>query len=157
MKIYLVRHGIAEERGGAKPDDDRALTGKGKRRTRKAMRGFAKLREVPRLVLSSPLVRAWETAVILARVSGADAPRVETALAPGGDLDAVLARLRREGRESVALVGHEPDLSTLAERLGASNVLLRKGAVARRDGDPEPRQARLAWLLQRYLLRHMAR
>ncbi len=156
MKIYLVRHGVAEERGGKKPDEDRALTREGKRRTRKAMRGFAKLREGTPLILSSPLVRAWQTAIILSRVLDADAPRVETALAPGGDLDAVLDRLRREERESIALVGHEPDLSSLSARLGAK-VLLKKAAIARLDGEPARDGARLVWLLQPYLLRRMTR
>jgi phosphohistidine phosphatase len=156
LKIYLVRHGIAEERGGSKPDEDRKLTAKGKRLTKKAMRGFAKLREPPSLILSSPLVRAWETAVLLARVLDSDMPRVESALAPGGDPHAVLARLRREERESVALVGHEPDLSDLAGIL-AGKVELRKAAIARIDGLPDAGGGRLEWLLQPFLLRALAR
>lgn len=155
MKIYLVRHGIAEDRG-QKPDEDRALTGEGKRLTKKAMRGFAELRETPQLVVSSPLLRAWQTAVILAKVLDADRPRVETALAPGGDPLDVLARLRREERESVALVGHEPDLSELGELL-AGKTLLKKGAIARIDGEAEPGGGRLVWLLQPFLLRRLAR
>src|SRR4051794_37184555 len=78
LKIYLVRHGVAEERGGSIADEDRALTTEGKRRTRKAMRGFARLRDGPSLILSSPLVRAWQTAEIVAKSLGADRPRLET-------------------------------------------------------------------------------
>jgi phosphohistidine phosphatase len=157
LEIYLVRHGLAEERGGAKPDAERALTKKGRRRTKKAMRGFAKTGARPKLILSSPLVRAWETAEILAKVLDASEPRVEEDLAPGGEPARVLERLRAEDRESVALVGHEPDLSELAALLGGGRVELDKAAIARLDGDPEPGHARAVWLLQPLLLKRLAR
>ena len=155
MKLYLVRHGLAEERSPLVADEERPLTGKGKRRTREAFRGLARIAR-PERILSSPLVRAVETAEILARALGHDGFREEGSLAPGGDPHALLARLAREGGESVALVGHEPDLSELAFLL-AGRIELKKAGVALIEGEPRPGEGRLAWLLPPLLLARLER
>ncbi len=161
MTIYLVRHGPAEERGGPGPDAERALTRPGKSKTKKAMKGFVRLGARPDLVLSSPLVRAWETAEILAAALGrvgssAGRPRVEEDLAPGGDALALLHRLEA-GPDAVALVGHEPDLSRLGALLAGGVFELKKAGAARIDGAPSPGGGRLVWLATPLLLRRLAR
>jgi phosphohistidine phosphatase len=117
--LLLLRHGIAEEAQHDHSDAERALTERGQRRTRAVLeqlvaRGFAADR-----LLSSPLRRARQTGEIA--VSSGLAARLEIAaeLQPGADARAalpgwlaVMAPPRR-----LLLVGHEPDLSTLAARL----------------------------------------
>src|SRR5512132_2307889 len=106
-ELYLVRHGVAEERGDAWPDDSkRPLTDDGMARMRKAARGLARLGVGLDLVLTSPLVRARQTAEILA---GALEPRPSVvnidSLTPDGSYAAVVADLEKHGRKSrIALV-----------------------------------------------------
>jgi len=118
-ELYLIRHGLAGTRDPNRDDRLRSLTSAGRRRTRSVARHLARRGVHFDLLLSSPLLRASETAGIL-RDRGL-AERVEEAgpLRPGGQLKRLLAILRtRKGRlRRVALVGHEPDLSEWAERL----------------------------------------
>ncbi len=153
MKIYLVRHAIAEERSPHVTDEDRALTKKGKRRGRRAFRGFAKIAD-PLRIVSSPLVRARQTAKLLARALGHEGWEEDDDLAPGGDRQALLSRL--EGSNDVALVGHEPDLSLLAEVL-AGRIELAKAGAALIEGEPRPGGAHLVWLLTPLQLARLAR
>lgn len=136
VELYLVRHGLAGERGPAFPDDRlRPLTAEGAARFRQAVRGLAALDVSLDLVLTSPLVRARQTAELL--VAGLPShPRLEVvdALAPGGRLPLVLEAIAQQVRQRharIALVGHEPDLGELAARLlGArGTVQFKKGAV----------------------------
>jgi phosphohistidine phosphatase SixA len=110
-ELYLIRHGLAEERGDAWPDDTkRPLTDEGMSRVRKAARGLARLGVLVEVVLSSPLVRARQTAEIVA--GGLD-PRPSLvnadSLAPDGTYAAVVADLEKHARKTrIALVGHAP-------------------------------------------------
>lgn len=131
--VYLVRHAIAAERGPEYPDDrDRPLTHQGAARFRKAAKGLVALDIRIERILTSPLVRARQTAEIL----GEAFPKASTieveALAPGGTYRGVLSALG-EQRDShhLALVGHEPDMGDIAARLlGARGTLeFKKGAV----------------------------
>jgi phosphohistidine phosphatase len=117
MKLYVMRHGPAEDFAASGRDGDRALTTSGRERVRAVAKVLASKDEAPRVIVSSPLVRALQTAEIVAAELGID--NVETAheLAPGGDA-AVLARaLLRDDRKRPMVVGHEPDLSTLVATL----------------------------------------
>jgi phosphohistidine phosphatase len=136
MEIYLVRHGIAIGREEAMPDALRPLTEKGRRRFRKTARAFARLGRKVDLILTSPLVRAVQTAEILA----AEAPHGEVGVLEELDpkfgvrslLEAVAKR--SDGVRSVALVGHDPQLSSaLATLAGLPAELLdfKKGAIVR--------------------------
>lgn len=136
ITLYLVRHGVAGERGPAFPDDRlRPLTEEGVARFRQAVRGLAAIDVTIDLVLTSPLVRARQTAELLvAGLSGH--PRLDTleALAPGGRMPLIMeaiAQRSRQRQSRIALVGHEPDLGELAARLlGARGGLqFKKGAV----------------------------
>ncbi len=155
--VYVIRHAWAENRELLRwpTDHQRPLTGDGRRRfaavvKRLAERGFA-----PELIATSPLVRCWQTAEIVAETVGNGAPIVALeALAPGSDLQALLAWTAREAGEydQVAWVGHAPDVGWLASRLiGAAGGGLRfaKGAVAavRFADRPAAGQGQLRWLV----------
>jgi phosphohistidine phosphatase len=136
MEIYLVRHAIAHERDPDRwPDDSlRPLTDEGRTKFESAARGLRRI--VPRVdrVLSSGFTRAWQTAEILASEAGWPAPEPADELASGRDTSDAVALLERQAVESVALVGHEPDLSSLASLLlvgdGArAEIELKKGGV----------------------------
>ena len=117
--LMLLRHAIAEDASASGRDEDRRLTGEGKRKLREVAAGMRALDLPVELVLTSPLIRAVETAEIVADAFGS-AEDVETtsALSPGAGPDAVIAALRDVGRPSgIVLVGHEPDLAALASTL----------------------------------------
>ena len=161
-ELYLIRHGIAEERGEAWPDDDkRPLTADGISRLKKSARGLEQLGVTFDVVLTSPLTRTRQTADVIA---GAFEPRppivaIES-LAPDGSAPAVLADLEKHSRrERIALVGHEPNLGELAARLiGARRPFeLKKGAVCRIDLEtlPPAGPAALRWFMPPKALRAM--
>jgi phosphohistidine phosphatase len=134
VTLYLVRHAIAEEAGSAWPDDEvRPLSAEGRKKWRKAAAGLALLVPSLDLVVSSPLLRARQTADLLA-AAWASPPPVEDleALRPEGPPHTVLKRLRQRGLPArVALVGHEPSISRLAAALldAQAEIAFRKGAV----------------------------
>ena len=139
-ELYLVRHGVAAERGDDWPDDTkRPLTATGVSRFREVVEGLVSFGVGIDEIYSSPLVRAWQTAELLsAGLSDRPAVRALDELAPGHELSSVLVALaKRVRRRRVALVGHEPDLGELAAALlGAQRALtFRKGGVCRIDVD----------------------
>ena len=163
LELYLVRHAIAAERGPEWPDDDvRPLTDRGIARFENAVAGLAKLKLAVDEVLTSPLVRARQTAELLA--SGLeDGPSVQVlgALAPGHEpapvVDAVLRVAR--GRR-IALVGHEPGLGELAAFLLGTrrDIAFKKGGVCRIDLDAGVARSSgaLVWFLTPKILRRLA-
>ncbi len=167
MDLYLVRHAIAFNRdAGRWPDDsERPLTPDGEQRFRRAARGLRILVPSVRLVMSSPFPRAWRTAELLTEEAGWPAPEPCPALEAGRSVSEAMEALRPQaGSESVALVGHEPNLSELASTVltgsaGRLQLEMRKGGVAlvRIEGDPRRGSARLGWLLTPRALRSLAR
>lgn len=134
MRLYLIRHASAVPSGTPGiPDEERPLTPKGERKWRRAARGLAQLLRRPDALLSSPLPRAWRTAEIAAAAWGRLSAEPAEALA-GGDFEAWEALLSTLGPDDrVALVGHEPHLSTLLAILvgGRATALpFKKGGVA---------------------------
>jgi phosphohistidine phosphatase len=117
MKLYVMRHGPAEDDSSTGRDADRALTAPGRERTRSVARALVEGGEAPVAIVSSPLVRALQTAEIVAAGAGIDAVEIRRELAPGGDSVALIGELLRAGKRRVMLVGHEPDLSMLVARL----------------------------------------
>jgi phosphohistidine phosphatase len=119
--LYLIRHGIAAERGTYADDRDRPLTAKGRDRTERVAQRLSQLGIGFDLLLSSPLVRAYETAEILVYQGLAPYFTRHDALAPGGDLADWLTWLGdwqvNQPESTVAIVGHEPDLSAWAQQL----------------------------------------
>jgi len=121
MEIYLLRHGIAEERAAHNgPDEERALTAEGRRKLRQVAKAMRAMRLSFDVIFSSPLVRALQTAEI-----AAEALRLKRRLqltehlAPGTPTEKQIAWLKdlRPEPESVLLVGHEPNFSELTSRL----------------------------------------
>lgn len=122
MEIHLLRHGIAVDRGAHSFRDDshRPLTPEGIKRTRKVAKALAALKLSFDAVLTSPYVRAKQTADIVAEVLKIPQKlRLSNALAPGGKPRELMDELRRQCKSSskVLLVGHEPDMSRLASLL----------------------------------------
>ena len=164
--LYLVRHGIAEVPAPSGRDEDRRLTLAGTRRMRRAAQGLARLRVQPAVILTSPLVRAEETAAILAETL---TPRVEVevyARLGGGDdpRDIVAGLHRHRAIGALMLVGHQPGLGQLASFLlaGAPDVVplpFKKGAIAAIEVQGLPPQGLgfLRWFLTPRQLRAMAR
>ncbi|MFO7692889.1 MAG: phosphohistidine phosphatase SixA [Vicinamibacterales bacterium] len=158
--IYLVRHGLAAEQGPEFPnDDDRPLTSDGIERMRVEVIGLRALDVRLDRVLTSPLVRAAQTAEILASGLGCAVPPVTVdALRPGGRYDALLAALAQTGHDrSVALVGHMPSIGEMAARLiGAREPLIfKKGAVCciETEALPPTDAGRLKWFVTPRALR----
>lgn len=163
VTIYLVRHAIAEERGSAWPDDTkRPLTHRGMARMREAVSGLDAAGIEIDLVLTSPLVRARQTAEILARgLTSVPTVEVTNALLPGQPPARMVDGLSAHARSrSIALVGHEPGLGELAAWLiGAREPLpFKKGGVCRIDVPslPPVPPGQLIWFAQPKMLRAMA-
>ena len=159
-ELYLIRHGIAEERGEAWPDDaKRPLTDRGINRLRKEARALARVGVAFDVVLTSPLVRTRQTADAVAGTFDPRPPIVAIeSLAPDGSYQAVVADLEKQSRRTrIAIVGHEPGIGELAARLiGARRpVEFKKGAVCRIDVDalPPAGAGALRWLLTPKILR----
>jgi phosphohistidine phosphatase len=109
MRVYLCRHA---EAAPGDPDDLRELTPAGLEQARALGERLAALPQPPRLVLTSPLVRARQTGAEIARATGVQS-FVEEALEPGATAERLAAALAG-GAEPVATVGHQPDCSEIA-------------------------------------------
>ncbi len=116
-EIYLIRHGIAVDRSLDMADGERPLTATGQRRTQRVGQRLVELGIRCDRLLSSPLVRARQTADLLVEAHLAETMEICPALQPGGDLRQGLAQATRQDWQRLALVGHEPDLGLWAETL----------------------------------------
>lgn len=154
MEIYLLRHGIAEDAGPGGSDARRALTGEGREKLRRVLGRARGAAAAPSLILTSPLLRARQTAEIAAEALGYDGELVESgALAPQGTPRGVWEEIcARRSSPALLLSGHEPLLSrVVAFLLGtpALQVEMKKGALVRIDVEAfgsEPRGV-LMWML----------
>ena len=157
MNLYIIRHAIAVDEGLPEYDNDsqRPLTDKGKKKMRQIARGLRVLGVDFDLILSSPYVRAKETAEILAEVSKtkADVAFSEN-LVPTGDPDLLISEINEKySVNSIALVGHEPYLTTLISLLvsdsASLDMTLKKGGVCRLSANDlhHSRKTTLEWLL----------
>ena len=158
MNLYLMRHGLAIERGtpGYDSDHERPLTPKGERKVRRVAEALLQMDVSFEVILSSPLVRARQTAeALLAEVKAPEKLQLTELLAPGGR-SKELVKLIQElpgPPENVLLVGHEPDLGQLASLLlsggDALSIPFKKGGVARLTVERlrAGRCAALEWLL----------
>lgn len=126
--IYLLRHGDAEE--GTGDDAARRLTPKGERQARAAGEALRSLSTQVDACLTSPKVRAADTARLSCEALGLE-PEIAEDLREGTFDSLALAA----GRGDVLLVGHEPDFSGEVARLTGANVKLRKGGLAIIDGN----------------------
>lgn len=158
--LLLIRHAIAAPRGDTWPDDAaRPLTGSGASRMHEIASRLQTLRETASLILTSPLLRATQTAEILSE-AWTPVPEIRSidAFAPGHTPVAMAAALRvARGHACVAVVGHEPELGEWAAWLvGARGPLpFKKGGVARIDVPawPPSQDGQLVWLATPKMLR----
>jgi phosphohistidine phosphatase len=162
LELYLIRHGLAAERGDEYPDDSkRPLTGAGIAALRKEARALDALGIGFDHIITSPLVRTRQTADVFAEhlkskpsVSNSDA------LAPAGSPSAVVQDVVKHARKGrIALVGHEPNIGELAARLIGSRtpIAFKKGAICRIDFEALPPKGigQLRWFLPPRMLRKL--
>ena len=157
MNLYIIRHAIAIDEGTPEYDNDseRPLSDKGKKKMRQIARGLRALGVDFDLILSSPYLRAKETAEILAEVSRTKADiAFSENLIPMGDPDLLISEMNEKySANSIALIGHEPHLSSLISLLVSDNasldITLKKGGVCRLSADDlhHTRKAPLEWLI----------
>ncbi|HEU4563417.1 MAG TPA: phosphohistidine phosphatase SixA [Gemmatimonadaceae bacterium] len=168
MELLVIRHAIAGDREewakSGQSDDLRPVTAEGARKMRRGAAGLASVHPTLDVLAASPLLRAAQTAAIVARAY--DGITVETveSLAPSGKRSAVLHWLRGRGDAStVAIVGHEPSLGQLATWLLTgvvdSRIELKKGAACliRFDRKPAAGGGMLVWSLSPAQLRQLGR
>ncbi|MEW6208490.1 MAG: phosphohistidine phosphatase SixA [Acidobacteriota bacterium] len=167
MELYLIRHAAAEPVGEANEflDERRRLTLEGRERMQQAARGLRALGVRFDLILTSPLFRAIETAEIIADALGIDRSRISQtpALLPGATAASLTNEIRKQSVESIALVGHQPDLGQTISRIVCgypdAAIQLRKGSVCAitvTETAPAIRGT-LSWLLTSKQLRLIAK
>jgi len=151
LQLYLLRHADAGDPMAWPGDDaERPLSAKGKRQARRLGSMLADIGWKPDLILTSPKVRAAQTARLVGRAVGVD-PDDESRLASAFELNDVGSMLAAhpEARR-VVLVGHDPDFSSIASTLIGAAIELRKGAIARidlADAAPSAGSGALRWLI----------
>lgn len=162
IEVYLIRHGVAADRGKEWPDDSkRPLTPDGLARLRKQARALNELNVTFDEIISSPLVRTRQTAdVFSAELKGHPEVVLSDALAPAGTPAAVIQELTKHVRKArLALVGHEPNLGELAaELIGARAPLeFKKGGICRIDFEVLPPKGvgRLRWFATPKMIRKL--
>lgn len=155
VQLHFLRHADAEEPDGWRgPDDARPLTGTGEKQAERLGRFLASVGFRPDALISSPKLRATQTAERLAGSVGAEV-RTDDRLGGTLDLVAVEAILFDAGEPvRPVLVGHDPDFSELVSTLVGGEVVMRKGAIARVDAARPLRAAAgtLRWLVPPELL-----
>jgi phosphohistidine phosphatase len=128
MKLYVMRHGPAEDTSTTGRDADRVLTPPGRDRVRSVAHALVQAEEAPLYIVSSPLVRAIQTAEIVAastKLAERDGTvDVRREMAPGGHAVELVRELFAEKKKRLMVVGHEPDLSALIDRLVGEPVPL---------------------------------
>ena len=165
MELVFLRHGVAANREDWKGDDaDRPLTADGADRTKEVVRGLKALKIKPDVILSSPLLRARETAEIAKKGLITDA-KVELAeeLTPDASPDRLIVRLADlAGKPVVLCVGHEPHISTTISMMvsgkTAASFEMKKAGVCciRFTGIPKAGAGSVLWLLPPKFLRVIA-
>ncbi len=157
MNLYIIRHAIAVQRGdpGYEDDSQRPLTDKGQKKMEKIMKGIHQLGVEFDVILSSPYVRARDTAKIVAdEYKMRDKILFTDNLVPPGDFDQLIAEINEKyAVDNLALIGHEPMLSQFISFLIAGNqntdITLKKGGIACLIADDlgTEHHASLKWLL----------
>jgi phosphohistidine phosphatase len=161
MQLVVIRHAIAVERGTPGiPDEQRPLTPEGVEKFKEVAKGIARLVDRPHALLTSPWLRAKQTAAIAAAAWGGIEPK-ETAALAGGSFAEQAAELDRHAADAiVAVVGHEPYVSDLlAHLLGARHadrLPFKKGGAALIDLPGRVADGgRLVWFLPPKVLRKL--
>ena len=164
IELYLIRHGLAAERGGDYPDHaKRPLTSEGVARLRREAKGLQTLGVRFDQILTSPLARAKQTAEVIAQAQDDKPPIAHLdALAPGGTPAQVVHALADYARrKAIALVGHEPNMGELAAKLIGTRAAIpfKKGAVCRIDVDalPPGKPGQIVWFAPPRMLKKLGK
>ncbi len=156
MKIYILRHGIAVDRGSPDyaQDSDRPLTPKGERELLKIAEAMEALELRFDVILSSPYVRARQTAEIVADIFDVRSKlEFSDNLTPSGSPKKLVNEINDKAPKSILLVGHEPYLSQFVSLLVAGDsglaLTLKKGGLCKLSSESltAGRCATLDWLL----------
>jgi phosphohistidine phosphatase len=153
--IVLLRHGIAEDRTADQPDEERRLTGQGRRRMKQIARSLAAIFPEAEAIYSSPLIRCIETSEMVAKSYGE--LRVETtdALRPAANTGGFRKVLSEASAQFAIFVGHEPNLTRimldLTQTKTDSPIALKKGGCY--GLALEGSSASLEWMLPPRVLR----
>jgi phosphohistidine phosphatase len=158
VKLYVMRHGPAEDTAPSGVDGDRALTLSGRERVRGVAKALGAAGEGPLRIVTSPLVRAVQTAEIVAIVTKLSDQRgsveVRREMSPGGDATELVSRLAAQGAKRLMVVGHEPDLSMLVANLaGEFSLPFEKAMVVALQPVGEGAQSKLRFVLDPKLLK----
>ena len=151
MRLLVIRHAHAARQTPDVKDADRPLTAEGERRFRAAAHALAQ-RVTPDVLLTSPLLRARQTAAIASAAWNGLTATPERALA-SGSVDGILAMLGNQPPDTtVAIIGHEPTVSMLVAQLigraSPNGVAFEPGAAALLDVHAlAARGAQLVWVL----------
>ncbi|MGH7942752.1 MAG: phosphohistidine phosphatase SixA [Limisphaerales bacterium] len=167
MNFFILRHGIAVERGskGFKTDSERPLTAEGRKQLRKSAAGMKKMKLRFDLILSSPYERARKTAEIVAEELKLEKRlKLSDTLKSESDPKTMVAEIARLSPmpENVLVVGHEPYLSHLISLLvsgdGDLAMDFKKGGLCKLEVEKldGAAKAKLVWLLTPKLMKEMA-
>ena len=171
MQLLVIRHGAAEDKDAfartGQDDGLRPLTKNGKREMRLVARGLKVVAPTIAVLASSRLVRARQTAAIVAEEYGIDVVEEIDALVPDARPNELLEWLRKidqrvDAGDAVGIVGHEPHLSSVVTWLMSgqteSRIVLKKAGACRLDFAARPTAGRgeLRWLMAPEQLRRMA-
>jgi phosphohistidine phosphatase len=163
MILYLVRHGIAVDPTDQKspPEPERPLTAKGVQKTRAAALGLRALGVKPDVLITSPYVRAAQTAEIFAEALefAPEKIRASEALKPGGDPAEVIKEITRLKAKEVMCFGHAPHLDQMLYQLVEARgvfTALKKAGVACLERAASHGRWELLWLMTPKMLRQLA-
>ena len=163
MELLVIRHGIAEPRDPNKNDFDRPLTERGIARAQHAAEGLARIEPTPQLILTSPKLRARQTAAILGEVFDRQ-PEIRDELVSESP-EKILAMLHRLKTPRIMIVGHEPTLSELIEMICTKGTahgfidLKKAGGVlldAPIEQSARPGYGKLIWAMSPRVLRALS-
>ncbi len=154
-EIYLIRHGLAGQFGDCEDDALRPLSEIGVKKTTKVAQRLKELGLRFNVILTSSYARSMETAIILQSIGLSETLEAIDELKPAGNIESIIEHLQsmRDRIQSIAVVGHEPDLTRLAAQLivgrNCENLVLKKAGVMGLstpvDGDLTG-QCQLFWL-----------
>jgi phosphohistidine phosphatase len=165
MDLYIVRHGIAIDREDPQcpPDPERYLTEDGIKKTRQVAKGVAALGITPDLLISSPYVRAMQTAEIFAAALSYPKQKIRQtdSLLPGAEPSLFFRELAQDKHSTVFCFGHAPQLDELIAAAFASKqnltALKKAGVASIKLKRVSPPSAELLWLATPKLLRRAAK
>jgi phosphohistidine phosphatase len=157
MEVLLLRHGKAEPHGHPGGDSERALVAKGYEQARRAGHFLLATNVLPEIIITSPLLRAKQTAEAFSRAAQLPGPVVQSWLGIGMHPDIALRELSSFVEfDRVCLVGHEPDFSSLIAWVtnGEGGAIdIPKGSLTLLDLKPPSRSGILRFVIPQRMMR----